>query len=274
MNLASGQDSEEDFSKYNGDGTTLRKAQLRLLDMLIVFDEVCRKYNIQYFISGGTCLGAVRHGGFIPWDDDIDIDVWHTDYQRLKKILPKELPNNFIMQMPETDCGFYRLYMRIVDKDSKVTYPDNTQRDRMINQGLWIDILPLNKTFSYSLKYYFDRIYGTPFKLIRVKGTSVPLRILSYFLYPLSLLMKPVVELLNQLSPGEKITHSLGTKMTPRLLFSECFPPKPIAFEGRWFSGPAKPYDYLRSLYGENYMSIPEKDKRVVHAQLIELYKI
>jgi len=59
-------DQQEDFSDYNGEGTVLRKAQLRLLEMLVEFDRICKKHDIQYFLSGGTCLGAVRHGGFIP----------------------------------------------------------------------------------------------------------------------------------------------------------------------------------------------------------------
>ena len=84
--------THEDFSKYNGEGTILRKAQLRMLDMLIEVDKICRKYNIQYWLDFGTLLGAVRHQGFIPWDDDLDICVLRKDYKRLRKVLIAELP--------------------------------------------------------------------------------------------------------------------------------------------------------------------------------------
>lgn len=271
MEIKANQEGQENFSKYNGEETTLRKAQLRLLDMLVVFDDICKKHDIPYFISGGTCLGAIRHRGFIPWDDDIDIDVWHTDYQRLKVILPKELPSYYVMQTVETDKTFYRLFMKIVDMNSKVIYPENTHREKLLNQGLSVDIFPLNKTLSYYLKFQFDRVYATPFKLIRVHGTSLPLLVLSYFLFPLSLIMKPFIELLNKFAPKEKISHALGTKMTPKLCYSECFPPKEILFEGKIFLGPAKPHEYLLSLYGESYMLIPHESKRAVHALRIEI---
>lgn len=61
--------------KYNPDGSLLRNAQLRMLEILIDFDRVCRKHDIKYWLSSGTLLGAVRHGGFIPWDDDLDVDL-------------------------------------------------------------------------------------------------------------------------------------------------------------------------------------------------------
>src|SRR5690554_697940 len=90
------------LASYNPEGSTLRKAQIRLLDILIEFDRICRKHGIDYFISGGTCLGAVRHGGFIPWDDDIDIDVWHADYQKLEEALQAELPGWIKLQNAKT----------------------------------------------------------------------------------------------------------------------------------------------------------------------------
>ena len=69
----------EDLSHYNPEGSTLRRAQLRMLEILKVVDDICTKHDIQYTLDGGTLIGAVRHGGFIPWDDDIDINVTRED---------------------------------------------------------------------------------------------------------------------------------------------------------------------------------------------------
>ena len=74
---------------FNPDGSSLRKFQLDSLDVLIEVDRFCRKHSIQYWLCGGTMLGAVRHGGFIPWDDDIDIDMLESEFKKFEKAVEK-----------------------------------------------------------------------------------------------------------------------------------------------------------------------------------------
>ena len=76
---------EELHKKYNPDGSDLRRMQMRMLDMLKEVDRICKKYDIPYWLSGGTLLGSVRHGGFIPWDDDLDIELMEDDFQRFER---------------------------------------------------------------------------------------------------------------------------------------------------------------------------------------------
>lgn len=263
----------EDFSKYNGERTTLRSAQMRLLDMLLEFDRICRKNNIEYFISGGTCLGAIRHGGFIPWDDDIDVDVWHTDYTKLENILPKELSDNYFMQTPKTDDGFYRLYMKVVDKKSRVDYGESENNRQFIrHKGLSIDILPLRHVYSYRLKRVIDRVYYPAFKIKRTKNRQNLYKTYAALaLEPIMRLTAATARMLTFLSPMENVSHEYGTGMTPKLRHSTLFPPRPIEFEGYKVMGPAKPNEYLRGLYG-NYMTIPPEDKREIHSERIEVF--
>lgn len=84
-------------AKYNPDGSNLRKMQLRMLEMLKYIDSICRENDIKYWLSSGTCLGAVRHGGFIPWDDDADIEMLASDYRKLEKIL-RSSSRDFVLQ--------------------------------------------------------------------------------------------------------------------------------------------------------------------------------
>lgn len=76
--------------------TDLRKMQLIQLEMLTEFDRICRKYEKEYFIIAGTLLGAVRHGGFIPWDDDVDVAMKREEYEKFCKICGKELSSKGI----------------------------------------------------------------------------------------------------------------------------------------------------------------------------------
>jgi len=73
--------------KYNSDDSILRKAQLRMLGMMVYVDKLCRENHLSYWLEGGTLLGAVRHKGFIPWDDDVDIYMPVEDARQLKKIV-------------------------------------------------------------------------------------------------------------------------------------------------------------------------------------------
>ena len=88
----------DDFSKFNGEGTVLRKAQMREVAILQEVDKICRKHDIKYWIDFGTLLGAVRHGGFIPWDDDLDISMLSSDYQKFMEVAPQELPDWLFLQ--------------------------------------------------------------------------------------------------------------------------------------------------------------------------------
>ena len=91
---------------YNPEGSLKRLVQLRLLDMLIYLDKVCKENGIDYRIDGGTVLGAVRHGGFIPWDDDVDVVVESSrDYSRLCDYLKNHPHPQYVLQNDETDKG-------------------------------------------------------------------------------------------------------------------------------------------------------------------------
>jgi lipopolysaccharide cholinephosphotransferase len=88
----------EDLSHYNPEGSVLRRAQMRMLEMLDVFVDICDRHNINYWLACGTLLGARRHQGFIPWDDDLDIVVMQRDYDKLLSILQEKLPEKFKLQ--------------------------------------------------------------------------------------------------------------------------------------------------------------------------------
>lgn len=77
------------IERFSPKGSLLDKHHQRLLEILIYFDKICRENNIRYWLSSGTALGAVRHGGFIPWDDDADVEMLREDFEKLKAIFQK-----------------------------------------------------------------------------------------------------------------------------------------------------------------------------------------
>ena len=100
--------------KYNPDGSVLRNMQLQLLDILKEFDAICQKHHIPYWLDSGTLIGAVRHGGFVPWDDDVDVCVLKKDQKRIRQIMQQELGASLKYMDEKVDSTYPRKWARIV----------------------------------------------------------------------------------------------------------------------------------------------------------------
>ena len=96
----------------------MTQEQMKELEILREFQRVCQKYNLKYYAIGGTCLGAVRHKGFIPWDDDIDVAMPVEDYHEFFEVAPKELNSQYEVIGPYTMRHTYGLYNKIHDKET------------------------------------------------------------------------------------------------------------------------------------------------------------
>lgn len=114
------------------------------LQLLEKFDEVCKKHNIQYFAGYGTLLGAVRHQGFIPWDDDIDVVMFRDEYEKLLKIGKEEFTEPFYFQNAHTD-NMPEVFSKL--RDSRTTAIEHPDRPDL-NQGIFIDIFPLDDAYE------------------------------------------------------------------------------------------------------------------------------
>lgn len=115
------------------------------LDLLVEFDRVCNIYNIKYWASGGTLLGAVRHQGFIPWDDDIDVVMLRADFERLCKVAPVEFINPYFWQTHDTDPNSYRGHAQLRNSSTTAILNSELKVKKKFNQGIFIDIFPLDK---------------------------------------------------------------------------------------------------------------------------------
>lgn len=238
--------------KYNPDGSLLRNAQLRMLEILIDFDRVCRKHNIKYWLSSGTLLGAVRHGGFIPWDDDLDVDILEDDYKRLLPILEKELGDKYFIQNRKTDKNFINNFTKIRDKHS---YIHETQHmaSRYKNHGLFLDIFPLN----YAIKPFLiicGSIHALCFNLsCKTDWHHMLSLFLTNFMY---LCIIPFFKLATRLKKSNIVYHTYGSHFYIGRKISYLFPLTEIEFEGHKFYAPGNYDGYLSDMFGD-YMKLP-----------------
>lgn len=114
------------------------------LDMFVELDRVCRKYNIKYFASGGTMLGAVRHKGFIPWDDDIDVMMLRSEYDKLCTVAPSEFKHPYFFQTEYTDPGSLKGHAQLRNSETTALLPLEKKYKYKYNLGIFLDIFPLD----------------------------------------------------------------------------------------------------------------------------------
>ena len=115
------------------------------LDLLAELQRVCDKYHIRYYASGGTLLGAVRHKGFIPWDDDLDVEIFREDYIKLCEVASKEFKKPYIFQNEYTESGSIRGFSKLRNSQTTAMYPyEKNPHFKDYNKGIFIDIFPLD----------------------------------------------------------------------------------------------------------------------------------
>lgn len=112
------------------------------LDLLLQLEKICSQHNIKFFLDGGSVLGAVRHKGFIPWDDDIDIGMPRNDYEKFLEIGQRELKAPYFLQTPYSDSGYYFSFAKL--RNSNTSFISKPFIYEKFNQGICIDIFPLD----------------------------------------------------------------------------------------------------------------------------------
>lgn len=112
------------------------------IDLYLEFSRICDKHGLKYFAYAGTLLGAVRHEGFIPWDDDMDVGMLRNDYERFIKIAPSELKEPYLLQTPFTEVGYFRTITRL--SNTKTTRIPRFFKHSGMSHGMMLDIFPLD----------------------------------------------------------------------------------------------------------------------------------
>ena len=256
----------------NYNNTQIRPAQQKLLCILQTIDKICRQHNIPYWLDGGTLLGAVRHKGFIPWDDDVDIAMTQADMERFIQVAPSLLPAQYELQTLHNGRRKAKCPVKVRDRNSILLEPNSAlETDKAC--GVFVDIFPfipyptVSRRFAKITTKNIQRIYSTMRKYhsYSLRNTLEPIWkavkwLLASTAWGIARLMK---------RKGVFMGYTLNINWFGIMhLQSNIYPLKTIDFEGCSFYSPANPEAYLTEIYG-NYMEIPPKEKQRNHSLLL-----
>ena len=251
---------------------TLRTCQLKQLHILEEIDAICRRHDIEYWLDGGTLLGAVRHGGFIPWDDDIDIAMRKEDMHRFCEIAHQELSDDLFLQTPENEPDVKEQIVKVRDLNSFYVEPsDNFSAS--YQKGLYVDIFPMEKypTISRTLAKSITLGVSKSWSILR-KSHYYSLRSFAEFFWFSAkyALCRSIWSIICMLKPKDTYMSNILLNNGYGIMHRQdsIFPLKEIHFEGKSFMAPNNPDAYLKDLYN-NYMEIPPEEKRQIHSVFI-----
>lgn len=269
MTFNTGETSEELKEMYNPEGSTLRKAQMRMLEMLRFIDEVCRKENIHYYIEGGTMLGAVRHGGFIPWDDDADIVISAEGMKRFKEYMKNNPHPQYVLQDHESDPHYYGFWS--VLRDTKSEYiQDSPVHNTRKYRGCQVDMFVQERYAAPKLHFIAAGITFLNQKWFI--GRCNPIASAIYHIQ--KYVVHPTFRLLAKcFGKKDMCMYSWG------IIFREVVPAKyvfgptsGINFEGVELQGIENREGYLRHQFGDTYNELPPKESRLGHKTKVIFY--
>ncbi|MBD5355784.1 MAG: LicD family protein [Bacteroides sp.] len=247
--------------KFNPDGSRLRNIQLRQLEMLKYIDSVCGRIEAKYWLSSGTCLGAVRHGGFIPWDDDIDIEMLESDYARLIDYLRKHETDEFVLQTHEDDPNYIMDFAKLRDKTTHVN--ENFGIDKLYKyQGLYIDIFRMTPSNSVKLHYFCGRLRVLEVYCKRWAMNSRIGKCVFPLLRVLNNLIIGIIKPIDRINAKSQLRHPLGSVFLKARCKEDVQDTIRIPFEGILLPVPRNYDAYLKKLYGE-YMELQQEHTHI-----------
>jgi lipopolysaccharide cholinephosphotransferase len=261
----------------------LHSLELEILDAIAA---ICESHNIAWFLDSGTALGAVRHKGFIPWDDDIDIGMLRDDYNRFLEIAPTSLPEQFVLHKPG-EPGMAGMFAKVCKLGMKFWTQETI--DANFDQGVFVDIFPYDVVFENISKR--KRQYRQARKLTRLSylyhsgNISVPGNgVLGKIESTLCRIAHPLVKSLfsretifERFRSTEQMAANEASNLYAPLAYpyfepiklEDILPPNYVTFQGRTYPTFHNTSKYLVSLYGETWNQLPPKDQRKTHAPLV-----
>ena len=264
-------------------GTVISRVQKVQLELLKQVDSICRKNGIRYMAVHGTLLGAIRHKGFIPGDDDVDIAMLREDYEKFIRVCDEQLSDDYFLQTPESDpTCFYGGYCKLRDSRTSATEYKNAGKD--CNQGIWIDILPLDhcpkdeqkrrdlqKKITFWQRIRMAHLYKHWTNVLwDVRGGEVSLYYILRKGISQEIPLRKLKALFQSCTPegyrsilanyyGDRVNRNIYPE-------KECSDLIEMPFEDMQIMVPAAYDKWLRRRYGDRYMEMPAANQRYSHS--------
>lgn len=259
---------EIDLLRCNPEGSALRRDQMELFRMLQAFAGICKDNDIRWWLCSGTLLGAMRHKGFVPWDDDVDVVMLPDDYARLEKVLADMDDEKYVLHSMKTDPEYIYVYGKFRSRRGEYDMKDPRYRYYRW-KGMSIDIFTIEKTsyIAAQMARFFYKIghkVSTPVKNAGLR--RVLTRIVNFcnfrFLFPF-------FRLLGRINPKGEYHYTLGTGFARATFHIEdIFPLAEAQFEDGMFPVPKDADAYLTRLYGD-WRKLPSKERirKAIHCK-------
>lgn len=252
------------------EGVTVRQLQLKLLEIFLYFKKICEENNLTYWCGGGTMLGAVRHKGFIPWDDDLDVFLPRKDYERLYEIWDQVADtSHYVLVRTDEKVNYHHAAMNLVDV--RTTYVNRHSVNEDIYHGIYIDVIPFEGYPSSKVERALQIYHSIMFSVFNVQ--RLPDNQGSFLRLPTKILLS----LVRSSQSRYKIWKKHQDKMTQydfftakyvketvssfkglfRLYDRDIFNTVDAVFEGHMVKIPAGYDYYMKCIYGD-YMSLPK----------------
>lgn len=263
---------------------SVRAVQEKILEIMKFVDKLCRENEIVYYIMGGTALGAVRHGGFIPWDDDLDIFMTPEQYKKFKAAFENKKNGQFVIQEWRTDSKY--LEYAKVRMNGTAFIEENFKNFKNMHHGIYVDIMILHKVpenkFIQKMVYLeskFVTLYGLSQRNWKPKSKAQAVVLNSLKFLPCKLMARIAYNHIYHYD-GRDDNYKYCYWITPagfrNGLFDASFFEKPVdvPFEDTVLLGSEKIKEYLEYRYGD-YMKLPSEEQRkaAVHAYVFDTEK-
>ena len=262
--------------------TELKLLHSKILEIVKYFDDFCRENGVVYYLMGGSALGAIRHGGFIPWDDDFDVFMDYENYTRFLDIIDKKLDKNrFYFQREDTqEWSLYFSKLRM----NGTTFIEKHLIDKQMHHGIYIDIMCLNNASSIKPLRYMQYLSAKILSAIALlkhgyttnsKSKKIVLLIARYI--DIDIFKKILLKIVRYFNTKDTklVGHFFGRAKFdktsfPREYLSE---PRYVSFEDLTLPVPAKVEKYLMIRYTKDYMQLPSDDTKAQypsHAYIVD----